>query len=102
MIFTNEQFADNDHIPGHENLVVVQHADGTVIRYAHLMQNGVEATQGAIVQPGDLLGFSGNSGNSSGPHLHIDLLRNNLDFSNRTRCRSPSTMSKARFSRAVS
>jgi murein DD-endopeptidase MepM/ murein hydrolase activator NlpD len=79
--WTNEQFADNDHIPGHENLVVIQHADGTVIRYAHLMQNGVEVTQGATVRPGDLLGFSGNSGNSSGPHLHIDLLSNGTNFS---------------------
>lgn len=79
--FTNEQFSDDDHIPGHENLVVIQHADGTVMRYAHLTMNGVEVAQGASVQPGDLLGFSGNSGNSSGPHLHIDLLRNNTDFS---------------------
>lgn len=81
VIWTNEQFADNDHIPGHENLVVIQHADGTVMRYAHLTINGVEVAQGAAVQPGELLGFSGNSGNSSGPHLHIDLLRNSVNFS---------------------
>lgn len=79
--FTNEQFGDNDHIPGHENLVVVQHADGTVMRYAHLMQDGVEVITGSTVQPGELLGFSGHSGNSDRPHLHIDLLRNNSDFS---------------------
>jgi murein DD-endopeptidase MepM/ murein hydrolase activator NlpD len=81
VIFTSEQFSDDDHIPGHENLVVIQHADGTVMRYAHLTINGVEVALGATVQPGNLLGFSGNSGNSSGPHLHIDLLRNNADFS---------------------
>lgn len=79
--WTNEQFADNDHIPGHENLVIVLHADGTVMRYAHLMQNGVEVITGATVQPGDLLGFSGHSGNSDRPHLHIDLLQNGTNFS---------------------
>jgi murein DD-endopeptidase MepM/ murein hydrolase activator NlpD len=81
VIWINEQFADDDHIPGHENLVVIQHSDATVMRYAHLMQNGIEVAQGAAVLAGDLLGFSGHSGNSDRPHLHIDLLRNNTDFS---------------------
>lgn len=53
VIFTSEQFADSDHIPGHENLVVVQHADGTVMRCAHFMPNGVEVTQGMTVRHGD-------------------------------------------------
>lgn len=43
------------------------------IRYLHLMQNGVLVQQGQQVNQGDIIGYSGNSGNSSGPHLHIDL-----------------------------
>ncbi len=80
VIFTTDQYSDDDHVPGHENLVVVLHADGTLVRYAHFTLHGVVAVQGTSVAAGDLLGFSGNSGNSSGPHLHVDLLHDNLCF----------------------
>ncbi len=81
VIRTEDRYSDDDHIPGHENMVVVQHADGTMFRYAHLRLNGVAVVLGTAVAQGELLGFSGNSGSSSGPHLHADLLRSGGDGS---------------------
>ena len=79
-IIVNDQFSDDDHIEGHENNVFVEHDDGTVVRYTHLMQNGAMVTQGQAVQAGDLLGLSGNSGNSAGPHLHFQAFRDRSSF----------------------
>jgi murein DD-endopeptidase MepM/ murein hydrolase activator NlpD len=54
------------------NHVVVLHDDGTTAAYAHL-QRGVVVREGDRVAVGQLLGHSGNSGYSSGPHLHFEV-----------------------------
>jgi hypothetical protein len=54
------------------NHVNVQHADGTVATYWHLDVATVHA--GDHVAAGDLLGYSGTSGCSSGPHLHFQVM----------------------------
>jgi murein DD-endopeptidase MepM/ murein hydrolase activator NlpD len=51
------------------NHVNVDHGDGTVATYWHLDQ--VAVSNGQAVAAGDLLGYSGTSGCSSGPHLHF-------------------------------
>lgn len=58
---------DGDH-----NYIFIQHDDGTVAFYAHLMQDGVLVEPGDEVEAGDLIGYSGNSGQTGGnPHLHF-------------------------------
>jgi murein DD-endopeptidase MepM/ murein hydrolase activator NlpD len=52
-------------------------AGGWVI-YAHL--NKVRVKPGAIVTKGQIIGESGNTGNSSGPHLHFEM-RDNIRWS---------------------
>jgi murein DD-endopeptidase MepM/ murein hydrolase activator NlpD len=56
------------------NLVTVEHDDGTVALYSHLTLNGVQVTIGQPLLQGDVVGLSGNTGNTGGlPHLHFSV-----------------------------
>jgi murein DD-endopeptidase MepM/ murein hydrolase activator NlpD len=55
------------------NYILVQHDDGTFGNYVHLKQNGVLVKIGDTVRAGGKIGYSGNTGVSSGPHLHFDV-----------------------------
>ncbi|UCM87280.1 M23 family metallopeptidase [Streptomyces marincola] len=57
--------------PAYGNAVVVKHDDDTFTQYAHLSEVGVEA--GQKVGTGEEIARSGNTGNSSGPHLHFEV-----------------------------
>jgi len=57
------------------NYILIRHTDGTVANYAHLMKDGCAAKVGQIVQAGDLIGYSGNTGFTSGPHLHFSVFK---------------------------
>jgi murein DD-endopeptidase MepM/ murein hydrolase activator NlpD len=58
------------------NFVQVLHDDGTTAVYAHLQMNTVRVRPGQRVQRGEYIANSGNTGFSSGPHLHFVVLRN--------------------------
>ncbi len=55
------------------NYIIIEHSDGTMGNYYHLKQEGAVATIGQKVSKGDLIGYSGNTGYSSGPHLHFSV-----------------------------
>jgi murein DD-endopeptidase MepM/ murein hydrolase activator NlpD len=56
---------------GYGNTVDIDHGDGTLTRYAH--QLGVATQVGATVAQGQLIGYIGSTGDSTGPHLHFEI-----------------------------
>jgi hypothetical protein len=69
-----EHWTDEDTTGGHENMVSLRHADGTISIYMHFTHNGVAVDLGEIVPRGGLLGWSGSSGDTQGtPHLHFQI-----------------------------
>ena len=58
------------------NIVRILHEDGSMAVYAHLKQNGIMVREGQRVSTGQLIGYSGNTGFSTGPHLHFCLQYN--------------------------
>jgi murein DD-endopeptidase MepM/ murein hydrolase activator NlpD len=65
-----EQYADGGGC-SELNYISIRHSDGTIAKYLHLTQNGVLVNVGNSVNQGDSIALSGNSGCSSGPHLHF-------------------------------
>ena len=59
-----------DH-SGYGYLLILSHADGTRTYYAHL--SGYWVHEGDRVRQGQIVGTSGSTGNSSGPHLHFEI-----------------------------
>lgn len=57
-------------------LVIIDHGHGYETRYAHLSAFGKGIKPGAKVNRGDVIGLTGNSGLSKGPHLHYEVYKN--------------------------
>jgi murein DD-endopeptidase MepM/ murein hydrolase activator NlpD len=66
--------------PGHENVIVIDHGDGTFGRYYHLTRNGADVAVGARVMAGQMIGRTGNSGATFMPHLHFDVVRRCFEY----------------------
>jgi murein DD-endopeptidase MepM/ murein hydrolase activator NlpD len=56
------------------NVVVIDHGTGEFSLLAHMQQGSVRVKKGDRVEQGQVIGLLGNSGNSSGPHLHYHLM----------------------------
>lgn len=64
---------------GYGKFIVLRHADGWVTWYAHLSDISL-VEKDDVVERGAVIGFSGNSGSSTGPHLHLTV--QHLDYGN--------------------
>ncbi len=67
---TTPDFLDYSHV----NFVLVLHDDGTLGEYMHLSPSGVEVQPGQRVERGQALALSGNTGYSTTPHLHFQVM----------------------------
>ncbi|MBV9988276.1 MAG: M23 family metallopeptidase [Chitinophagaceae bacterium] len=54
------------------NYILIMHSDGSIADYSHLLFNGARVSVGDMVEQGQLIGLSGNTGYTRGPHLHFD------------------------------
>jgi murein DD-endopeptidase MepM/ murein hydrolase activator NlpD len=75
VLLVEERFIDGNRTPGEENFINVTHADGTIAAYVHLTRDGAFVEVGDVVQRGDLIGSSGDTGASTEPHLHFHVQR---------------------------
>ncbi|WP_086235914.1 M23 family metallopeptidase [Campylobacter devanensis] len=66
------QVAGFNIVSGYGYLVVLEHNFGFKTRFAHLSRKDV-VKEGQFVKKGDLIGYSGNTGISTGPHLHYEI-----------------------------
>ncbi|MFI6147330.1 M23 family metallopeptidase [Streptomyces sp. NPDC051109] len=57
--------------PAYGNAIVIKHANNTYSQYAHLSK--IKVRIGQKVAKGSQIALSGNTGNSSGPHLHFEI-----------------------------
>lgn len=68
------QYVDGTRTPGEENFILVEHDDGSVAGYFHLTRDGVLVDIGDVVDAGEVIGLSGDTGDSTEPHLHFEVL----------------------------
>ena len=61
---------------GAGNFVRILHADGAMSLYAHLKPQALAVSPGERVKQGQIIGYSGETGFSTGPHLHFAVLIN--------------------------
>lgn len=61
---------------GYGNMVLINHGDGYKTRYAHMIKGSITVSVGDYVDAGQTIGKVGSTGNSTGPHLHFEVIRN--------------------------
>ncbi|MGB1310514.1 MAG: M23 family metallopeptidase [Leucothrix sp.] len=63
---------------GYGRVVEIKHANGLLSRYAHLQLSLVKKGQSVVI--GEKIAKLGSSGRSTGPHLHLEILKNNKNI----------------------
>lgn len=79
VINSNNQNCADISCAKYNNKILILHNDGTFADYSHLKYNGAVVKKGEVVKKGQLIGYSGETGFSSGPHLHFAVFINRLD-----------------------
>jgi murein DD-endopeptidase MepM/ murein hydrolase activator NlpD len=74
--------------PGYGRRIEIKHSNGYKTTYSHLSGFAKGIKKNTIVRQGQIIGYIGNSGLSTGPHLHYEVLVNN-HFVNPLRIKIP-------------
>lgn len=73
VVIKNNQNCTTRNCAKFSNKIFILHNDGTLAEYVHLKQHGSAVQIGDQISEGQLIGFSGNTGWSKGPHLHFSV-----------------------------
>lgn len=73
VVAVRETFHDGNGKDLEENYVFIRHSDNTIARYFHLTHNGALVSEGDQVKAGDIIALSGDTGQTTGHHLHFDV-----------------------------
>ncbi len=66
-------FCPNQSCSKYANYIMIYHFDGTIGEYHHIQKNGVVVDEGDVITIGQHIGYSGNTGFSTEPHLHFQV-----------------------------
>lgn len=80
LVENNSKVCPKKECSQYNNYVIVYHPDGTFAEYTHLNKNGVLVNVGDKVSQGQIIASSGNTGFSSGPHLHLMIFLDKTKF----------------------
>lgn len=69
---------------GYGNYMRIRHNNELSTAYAHMHKFNSKATKGARVTQGQIIGYVGTTGRSTGPHLHYEVLKNNRQVNPRS------------------
>ena len=73
VIDNNHRSCPQESCNQYNNIVVLYHEDGSFAEYVHLAQNSAKVQPGEYVEAGQQLAASGNTGWTTGPHLHFSV-----------------------------
>jgi murein DD-endopeptidase MepM/ murein hydrolase activator NlpD len=63
---------------GYGNYIIIVHGNGYSTLYGHLSRFNSSMSSGEIIARGDIIGYEGSTGNSTGPHLHFEIRVDNV------------------------
>jgi murein DD-endopeptidase MepM/ murein hydrolase activator NlpD len=74
VVEVRDHYSDSEHRVGYENLVAIQHDDGTVAVYTHLKYLGALVTLGELVSIGQSIGLAGATEDTDAvDHVHFEV-----------------------------
>lgn len=71
VVENNDRNCAQEECKKYNNSILIYHPDGTFAEYAHIKYNGSLVKVGDKIAQNQILGYSGNVGWSTGPHLHL-------------------------------
>ncbi|MGF1670041.1 MAG: M23 family metallopeptidase [Balneolaceae bacterium] len=69
----SDRGGDDPKLAQEGNFITILHSDGSLASYVHLRKGGAVVSEGDNVIAGQLIGYSGNTGFSTEPHLHFEV-----------------------------
>ncbi len=70
---TDGKVSRSNFANGYGNYIIINHGNGITTAYGHLNARDVE--NGDYVKKGDIIGYVGSTGRSTGPHLHFEVIK---------------------------